>query len=29
MIPGIDIISRGSLTHGYPCLDISMKIRHE
>ncbi len=28
MISGIDIISRGSLTHGYPCLDISMKIQH-
>lgn len=28
MIPGVDIISRGSLTHGYSPIDISMKIKH-
>lgn len=28
MGPDVDIISRGSLTQGYPCIDISMKIAH-
>ena len=26
MHPSIDIISRGSLTQGYPCIDFSMKV---
>jgi len=26
MHPSVDIISRGSLTQGYPCVDISMKL---
>ena len=26
MVPDIDVISRGNLTQGYPCLDYSLKI---
>jgi len=28
MSPQVDIISRGALTQGYPCLDFSLKINH-
>ena len=28
MCPQVDIISRGALTQGYPCLDFSLKINH-
>lgn len=28
MCPHVDIISRGTLTQGYPCLDFSLKINH-
>jgi nicotinate-nucleotide pyrophosphorylase (carboxylating) len=28
MHPSVDVISRGSLTQGYPCLDFSLKVAH-
>lgn len=27
MSPHVDVISRGSLTQGYPCLDFSLKVQ--
>lgn len=26
LIDSVDVISQGALTHGYPCLDFSLKI---